>query len=362
MRYWLSLLCGLALAGGALAGTVTLDMNGFPNIAGGQVTGAGLEKAILLPAKQAQVVLEGLQGNSTYQVDFFHNAGEGSSDFSFTTNADGTGVASVTKGGSQHEMIDAFVADQPVLKLKTFPVVYNANEGQTGVYFIQGLAEAYKLEAGKGAQTLTAIPGRYSVDNLYNAGSGNEDFVFLADDTGKVSAVESTYQIAKNLLKTRNGDEYAEYQDNAVSPRVAKVRLRIEASGAVNWHPTHRQQQVTGEAGTYEMELSQTVGSGGLNIWSFGKWEVTGGDAVLPDGQPAMGTKGENDYHFYPILRYDLAKKAFYFETLHGPDTSVIGEAKGFYDGNENPLSIKITATIIPAKPAEPAAGEEPAE
>ncbi|MHB0937943.1 MAG: hypothetical protein ACYC6A_16265 [Armatimonadota bacterium] len=357
------IVCGLALAlaGSVLAGTVTLDMNGFANLTGGQVTGTGLEKAIPLPAKEGQVKLEGLQAGGTYQVDFFHNAGEGSSDFTFTMNAEGTGVAEVAKGGGKYDMLDGFTPGQATLKLKTFPINYNANGGQTGVYFIQGLVEAYKLEAGKGAQPLTAIPGCYSVDNLYNTGGGNEDFAFTVDSEGKVSGCESIYIIGKDEERKRNADEYAEFKDSAVNPRTAKVHFLIEGSGNVNFHGTHRVGEITGTAPVYEFDMPMTVGSGGLNLWSFGAWEVTGGDAVLFDGKPATGTKGENDYHFYPVLRYDLEKKAFHFETLHGPDTTVIGEAKGTYDGGDTPLSVKVTATIVP-EPNDEEKAEEPVE
>jgi len=356
------IICAMALllAGGALAGTVTLDMNGFPNITGGQVTGPGLEKAIPLPPKQQQVTLDGLQAGATYAVDFFHNSGPGSSDFQFTMNAAGIGVVSVIYNDEKIQVLDGFTAGQAILTLKTFPIVYNANGGQTGQYFIQGLTEAYTLPADGAPQRLIAVPGCYPVDNLCNTGGGNEDYAFAVDSEGKVSGWESIYIVGKDEVRKRNADEYAEFKDNAVSPRAAKVHFRIEASGNVNWHPTHKPGEVAGAAPVYEFDMPMTVGSGGLNIWSFGTWEVTGGDAVLFDGKPATGAKGDNDYHFLPILRYNLEKKAFYFETLHGPDTTTIGEAKGAYDGGDAPLSVKVTATIVPEpkteeKPKEPA-------
>jgi hypothetical protein len=221
--------------------------------------------------------------------------------------------------------------------------------------------ERYKLEADKGPQTLTAIPGTYTVDNLCNAGGGNEDYAFMLDDTGKVSGIESSYVISKEQTGKRNGDEYAEYKDNIVSPRMAIIHFKVEASGTVSIFGTHKLGKPAVTGTTYEIDMPATVGSAGLNIWSFGKWEVTGGDAVLPNGKPATGTLGENDYHFYPILRYNMEKKAFYFETLHGPDTTSIGEAKGFYDGNARELSVKVTATIVPEKPTEEKA-KEPAK
>jgi len=355
--------CGLVvmLAAGALAGAVTLDMNGFPNAAGGQVTGPGLEKPIVLPPKQQQVTLDGLQGGATYGVDFFHNSGPGSSDFQFTMNAAGTGVASVAYSDEKIQVLDGFTAGQAALKLKTFPIIYNANGGQTGVYFIQGLCEAYKVPADGAPLKLTAVPGYYPVDNLSNSGGGNEDFAFAVDSEGKVKGWESTYVVGKDEVRKRNADEYAEFKDNAVSLRTAKVHFLIVASGNVNWHGTHKVGEVTGTAPVYEFDMPMTVGAGGLNIWSFGTWEVTGGDTVLFDGKPATGTKGENDYHFYPTLRYNLEKKAFYFETLHGPDTTTIGEAKGSYDGGDTPLSVKVTATIVPEPKAEEKA-KEPAK
>ena len=76
----------------ALAVTVTLDLNGFPNVTSGQAYGPGVDKPIPLPAGKEKIDLPNLTAGGIYQVDFFHNSGEDGSDFSFTINAAGTGV------------------------------------------------------------------------------------------------------------------------------------------------------------------------------------------------------------------------------------------------------------------------------
>lgn len=340
----LTVLCALPL----LAGTITLDMNGFANLAGGQVTGPGLEQPIKMEPKADKVVLANLQADQTYGVDFFHNSGKQSSDFLFTMNAAGTGVESVKFAEGIDTLLDGFTAGQNVLKLKTHKVVFNANSGLTSVYFIQGAIQPYALAADKGPQELTLVPGYYAVDNLNNTGGGNEDFAFFVDAKGQAGPIDSAYPISKDEMRVRDANEYATFEKNAVSPRATKVKIHIEASVPVNFHPTGKIGEVTRNEGVMDFEMTMTVGAGGLNVWSFGKYEVTGGDVTLFDGKPAMGVKGENDYHFYPVLRYDLKKQAFYFETLHGPDITVVGEAKGFIDGNVDPLTVKVTATIVP--------------
>ncbi len=343
-------LAGLVLACvlPVLAGTVTLDMNGFQNLAGGQITGPGLDTPIKMEPKAPTITLQNLQAGATYGVDFFHNTGAMSSDFQFTMNAAGTGVQAVRCAEGIDTLFDGFTPDTATLKLQTFKIVYNANSGQTGVYFIQGLVEAYKLAADKGPQELLAIPGTYPVDNLCNTGGGNEDFAFFVDAKGQAGPVDSVYPIRKDEMRTRDANEYATFAKHEIRPRTCTVTFRLEASAPVNFFGTHKLGEITANGNVYEFASKMTVGAGGLNVWSFGKHEVTGGDATLPDGTSTVGTKSENDYHFYPVLRYDLTRQAFYFETLHGPDATVTGAATGFFDGNENPLTVKVTATIAP--------------
>src|SRR5438034_699364 len=83
---------------------ITIDMNGFPNRTRGQVTGPGIDTPIELKAGEEKVVLEKLQPGATYGVDFFHNSGEDSSDFTITINAAGTGVEAVSLGGEKYTM------------------------------------------------------------------------------------------------------------------------------------------------------------------------------------------------------------------------------------------------------------------
>lgn len=347
------------LSGGfTFAGDITIDFNGFLNRRGGQVTVTGWEKPVRWEAGAAKFVLKDVPAGARCGVDFFHNAGEGSSDFSFVMNDAGTGVAAVGLGGGVHEMLVDFEPGDDTLTLRAFDIVYNANEGQTGEYFIAGLIDPHSLRAGSGPQTLRAVPGTYSVDNLYNAGAGNEDFHFMVDDQGNTSGVVETVRVYTGQPREeivdrrwqRDGNEYATYDGPNVNPRYAIVRFTITGTGRLLDHPTHQRIGTQREGGEITYDMPVTIGAGGMNLSSFGKYTIHNSNVIEPDGQPAEGRSGDNDYVFTPRLRYS-EDEGFYFETTAGPSRTARGEATGYYDGNERPLSATVKAEIVkPAK------------
>lgn len=359
MRIRLSVIASacVLLVSPAWAVDITLDFNGFANAVGGRVhDGANLAEPITLPAEEPTVVLPGLEAGETYHVDFFHNSGRDGSDFSFTISASGMGVATVTKGGGRHKMLTGFRPGDTTLTLNTHEIVYNANAGQTGSYFVLGVVKAYTLKADLGPQTWTVIPGTYDVDNLYNSGVGNEDFRFQVSSTGRVRAMEFTWGVDKKHWQKMYAGEYATFRKNEVHPRVATVRFRIEASGPVNYHPTHVASKPTKKDNIIEVEMPMTVGCGGLNVWSFGNSRIIEADFIRPNGEPWTGYGTENDFRFSPWLRYDM-KRGFYFATSLKPPKgkpvkTVSATAEGNYDDDGGPLKVTVTATIIdPPKP-----------
>lgn len=342
-----------AFCASATAATVTLDLNGFPNRTGGQVTGPGLDTPIPIPAGEQKVVLSNLQSGATYQVDFFHNSLDsehpayGSSDCNFVVANDGKGIESVGLGGGVHSMVDGFQRGDTTLKLKTFPILYNANSAQTGSYYIHGLMDAHTLPANSGPQKLVAIPGTYRVDNLYNSNGGREDFTFVVTAEGKVGPVEMSVpaDVPPTAVIFRASDEYAEFSGAEVRPRATIVHIKIEASAPVQFNPTHTVTNVAVEGGTVDLDMPMLIGGGGLNLWNFGTNIVTGGNLITPDGAPEKGMKRDNDYYFYPLLRFDPSKKEFYFLTTEGASQTATGEAEGVADDG-SPLKAKVTATI----------------
>src|SRR6185295_10046773 len=60
MQLTFSALFCACVAGRASAVTITLELNGFPNAMGGQLTGPGLEPSIPLPAGKQQIELANL--------------------------------------------------------------------------------------------------------------------------------------------------------------------------------------------------------------------------------------------------------------------------------------------------------------
>ena len=320
----------------ASAVTVVLDLNGFPNITGGQVYGAGLKEPIALTAGKQRIELPALQAGSTYQVDFFHNSGENSSDFAFTVNAAGTGVETVAPAAKKFTIVKDFKPGSATLKLNTHTITYNANSGQTGTYYIHGLLAP--IQGDKGPIKLAAMPGLYRVDNLYNSGQGNEDFSFIVDSDGKTSA-------------TGGNKEYAEFSGSTVSPRSVKVHFQIWPSSPIAYHGTQKVLNAKSANNVYELDMLMTVGSSGLNIWSFGRSKVLKSDVVAPDGKPLQDKTGVNDFHFYPRLRYD-SKKGFFFESTVGPSGTSGAEVTGSFDDGKTDLQVTVDATIQTEKAA----------
>jgi len=349
--------------------TIQLDLGGFPNTTGGQVSGPGYSPDVLkFPPGPGVITLDKLAAGGTYSVDFYHNSGKASSDFLLTINADGAGVESVTKGGGTHEMIVDFKPGATTLKLRTFPIVFNSDGSHTGQYHISGLLAAYKLSVSSGPQTFVAIPGIYSVDNLQNSGNRNEDYQFIVSDTGELSSAGT------NTISLEDGafipgpdtNEFVAFNGNAIRVRAALVRIRIESPRPVACHSTFPSTRIKWADGAGEFEELMIVGCAGANIWSFGPSEVTASNFIRPDRRPWIGAKTENDFLFLPWLRYDLEKKEFYFLTIDGPSRTATAEVKGMLDDKITPLEgVKITATIVQddATPAatQPAPATQPA-
>ncbi len=346
----------LTLASAASAVDITIDMNGFPNLAGGQYSDSvSSDPAVKFTKDDQPLVIKDLKAGHTYNLDFYHNTGENGSDFAFTINEAGTGVDSVTLGGEKHTMVTGFKPGDTTLKLNTVDIVYNANSTQTGEYFISGLIPPYSMGFNSIPQKLKAIPGWYPVDNLYNSGGGNEDFHFLVNTDGSTGPLQE------------QDAEYAEFDGNKINPRATLVHFKIEASEAINYHTTHAATAAQPNGTTYEFDMPMTIGSGGINLWSFGKSTVTKSNVMAPETKDQdgniekhklEGTTRDNDFYFMPRLRYDLTKKTFYFETTdaEGRSDTAKAEAAGKYDDGEKPLTVTVTATIVkPAAPAEPA-------
>ena len=333
------LLSGVSVAS---AGSVTLDFNGFPDRAGGLINGTGMAAPIRWEKGAPGVTVDDLQPNGRYSVDFFHNSGKGASDFTFTMNDAGSGVASVSLGGETHNMLDGFKPGDATLKLRTFDITYNANRGQTGKYWIAGLFDAYKLKENEGPQVLKAIPGTYNVDMLANAGGQAEDFTFIVNDKGNVGP----FKLTMKDESIKDAAEYAEFDGSSVSPRAVDIRFRIVGSDRFNLHATHARSEYKPDGNVHEFILHATVGGAGVNIWSFGQCEITASNVKGGDGEPLQGHEAKNDGQFRPYVRYD-AKDGFYFAGVRGFTKVAEGVIEGQYDGDKGPLKVTITAEIV---------------
>src|SRR5438094_4822274 len=96
---FLAALLALALSSSvATEVTITINKNGFADLAGGQITGTGLGSPVPLGTDASPVSFTAVAGGS-YAVDFFHNSGPLGSDFAFTIDPTGSGVLTVTTGG-----------------------------------------------------------------------------------------------------------------------------------------------------------------------------------------------------------------------------------------------------------------------
>jgi hypothetical protein len=342
--------------------TITLDKNGFADLAGGQITGTGLGSPVPLGTTTSPVSFTAVAGG-TYSVDFFHNSGAGGSDFSLTINGAGTGVATVGLGGGEHTMVTGFTAGDTTLTLNSHVITYNANGGQKGNYYINGLIPAHSLGINSPPQTKTTIPGWLAVDNLYNTGLNNEDYLFTAKSDGTVSAYTNTPHHA----------EFATFSGSTANPRFITVHYYVSASTNLSFvftefnglpAPFNLSSTIL-PSGTlryiYQFDMVQTIGNEGQLFPDFGSNTVVGGNAMEPTGfgfsifdvgPPQLGTTRVNDYQFRPRLRFtnDLSapftKDGFYFWNTNGFGPSVNAFVVGFKDGNTIPLTIAVDAAI----------------
>ena len=328
---------GFAVAANA---DVVVDYNGFPNLSHGQVGGMGLAADggggfgyfHLDPNVASESIplyspgTPGLMPSQSYSVDFFHNSGAAGSDFGFTMDGAGTGVASVTTsghGGGPHQMVTGFTAGNTTLLLNAHNISYNVGGKMTGSYWVQGYTGAHVTPTSV-PLTLRAIPGENSVDHLYTMGAGNEDWSFAVDGTGQTSAgsgasgpgpVGSPHQIPRS--------EYATFSGSSVELRTTTTNYAWEASDLIYSPVGHAYAQnnavVTNTGGSVDMDA--TVGSAGFNLWTMAGYTVLSSNILNPDGTPLAGTTGAGDFIFAPLLRYDGLPgpgDGFYFQAPGG--------------------------------------------
>lgn len=349
---------GLMLLGAGVAGqepttTVTLELNGFPNEMGGRVEGPGLAAPVPIPPRAARVSVPGLRPESFYEVRFNHDpelpdSDRGSSTFSFLTARGARGVDSVSLGGGIHWMVKEFQEGATTLSLRTYPILYNANSGQTGLYYVHGLVKPHSLPAGQGPQRWLALPGRYVVDNLSNTAAGWEDYAFSVDSEGRVtpSPLPVPEDSAASAPFFAQSDEYAEFAGSTIRPRSVPVSFRVQSTAPVQAIPTHGVTRDTSRAGELAMEMRLPIGGGGLNVWSVRSHRVEGGTLLYPTGKPAQGSQHDNDFLFYPVVRYDSQTRSFYFATTAGRQSTVTAEIAGVLDDQKTPVRIRAMARI----------------
>jgi hypothetical protein len=333
-RVGLATLVVLSAAAGVMGADITLDMNGYSGIVASKISGPGLTAPVVIAPGAQKVELKDLKAGVKYTVDLGHNSGVDGSDFTFTVDAKGTGVAKVEPLG-KYTAVKAFAPGASTLVLNTFPVVYNANGGQTSIYAIQGMVKA--TSAGASPVNMTAVPGSYRVDNLFNPGGQAEDFSFIVDDAGKVKGATGF-------------EEYIQGDGSNVNVRTATVRFRVEAAQSLSRRDSHA---LVGAAVTEnlvtQLDMKVPVGGGGFNISSFGPNTVGKSDALDGFGKPLEGRESKNDFHFYPRLRYDVEKQTFYFDTPKGRAQTVFAEVSGMTDSTAASLHVKVTAQILDA-------------
>ena len=332
---------------------ILFDKNGYAPINGGQITGTSIS-AQPIGNTSSSTVITGLVASGNYNVDFFHNSGSTGSDFSFKVNAAGTGIELVNPSGGGYNMVTGFTTGTDTLTLNTGTITYNANQGQTGRIFIPGLIPNNTGDNSP-PQVVTAIPGKYNVDNVYNSGAGNEDYGFLVSDTFQTSVAPGDGGGGTGVIKIPNS-EYATFSGSDVNVRSETVHYILTSDNSPNVISTHPRTNDTGWVNiggefVREFDVLMPIGGSGLNISSFGNHTVTFSDADKPDGSPFQGTISTNDFLFRPTLRYDGVSNGtgfYWFGPGPGTQNTVTGIAEGFFDGNVNPLSVTVTA-LLPA-------------
>jgi hypothetical protein len=338
-----TLIAALALGSFALAGTpafaadVLLQKNGFADLFGGQITGTGAY-FMSLGTTAADVNLTGLTAPGTYSVDFFHNSGSNDSNFTFGIDAAGNITTIGTNGNGAGSYTVATGVGTQTLSLNVHPFTYNANGGQTGQFYLQGLINS---QVG-GPASFNVVPGQVVVDNLYNTGGGNEDFSFAVDSDGNAVIPNGTSGPVSHPIPW---GEYATVNnDGEIDVNHKIAHFVIEASAPINFIVHQAMSNFTAVGTTYEFDLDLTIGNGGVNIYSFGTHTITGGNAIRPDGTPYVGQVSGNDYQFLPQLRYDGTE--YYFENGDDAGNKATGQAVGFFDGDTNPLTVNVAAYL----------------
>ena len=339
---------------------ITLNKNGYASIANGQLTGTGIIIPQTLGNTSAPASFTGLLANTTYSLDFFGTSGTGSSDFSFKVNAAGTGIESVSLGGSVNNMVVGFNPGDTTLMLNTGPIVTNANQKMNGNHSVN------RLYANSGvnypATPNIAVPGIYAVDNLYNSGSGNEDFQFKVNDTFQTSAETGVAGPNPGIPFS----EYATFSGNQVNVRSELVHFIVDTNvamaGAI--HSTSPMlNYTTSMGGTHiEFDMNLMIGAGGIFFSDYGNFDTISSNAFRPDGSAYDTYSGINDFAFYPTLRYDGTSNANgYYWLGPGPgiENEVTAYVEGFRDGNLIPLNLTVTA-IMPAFVPPPLPAPEP--
>lgn len=339
---------------------VTIQKNGYADLFGGQVTGTGIG-AIPLGGNTNDVVLTGLVAGGTYAVDWFHNSGTYGSDFGFTVNAAGTGIQSVTTSGygaGGQAMVTGFNPGDTTLALNAHNITFNANNtdglhGITSYYYLQGQFGAYTVPPNGGPVTTKAIPGIVGVDNLTNAGAGNEDYQIFVNGNGMLSAAPGYAG-------------YSLFDGSSAMPITVKVHYRIEATtntlGAmfVSYQNLvvnaafHTQQDPTYPY-VYEYDMSQPIGSSGQLFPDYDGYTVIGGNMMRSTnyninvpGASIVGETGPNDFVFAPRLMYGFnGQTDIFWWNTDGSNTVSTAELTGTGPGAVT-LGMRINAAIIP--------------
>lgn len=324
----LSVMPALVLADG-----VTIVLNGYPNVGGARVHGPGV--SLVIPEGAEKAVVTGTKASQIYTVTFAGQSGEGSANFSFAMNENNKGVAFVDLGGQVHEVVKNFQPGSSTLLLNTRRITLNANSGQTAQFLVIGLAKTQSMKLNPGPIDVMALPGVYAVDNVQNGGAGNEDYRFTVNDRGIVGAVPGS-------------EEHAAFEGSSIKPRAVMVQYIVEAPKAL--HVISAYPPVTSEFENgmlrHVIEARVAIGSGGINVASFGNHTVDESNLIKPDGKPLKGDTSKNDLLFRPRMRF-AADKGYFFDTTDGPSQTVTATASGFYDDNITPLQVTVKATIL---------------
>jgi hypothetical protein len=209
-----------------------------------------------------------------------------------------------------------------------------------------------------------AIPGGQRIDNRYNSGAGNEDFTYLVDSSGNAFAAPGNGGGPTGIPNS----EYATFSGNEVNIRTETVHYVLKSNAIVSVLKNQTALNSTGwipVTGGYQLEydVNMPIGGSGVNVSSFGDFNVDASNMALPDGSSLQGVSGTNDFLFRPTLRYDgTSNGTGYYWLGPGPgiDNIVSAEVTGFFDGGHtSPINLSIMA-ILPAYVPPPVPAPEP--